>query len=361
MKSVFLLGIVCALLLAPFNVMAETVDIVRGQILEVKSQETKPDLISNRPVINQRLEAEIIEGPQSGKRIELDNDYQPFKKGDKLYIRHIVYEGVTENYAIEDSYRLESLYLFLVLFIVVVLLFGGIQGVRGLLSLVGSMILIVYVLLPQLFQGHSPILVSTAVSALIVILGSYITHGFNKTTTSAVIGMIITLAVVAGLAYYAVGAAKLSGFEAEESIYLSLDTKGGIDMQGLLLGGIMIGLLGILYDVAIGQAVAIEELSQVGYRLSRKEVYIRGLRMGREHIGALVNTLAIAYVGASLPLFLLLFYSYNQPAHLIVNSEIFATEIIRILIGSIGVVLAVPITTLIAVLRLPALSENVVH
>jgi uncharacterized membrane protein len=118
-------------------------------------------------------------------------------------------------------------------------------------------------------------------------------------------------------------------------------------MVGLLFGGIMIGLLGVLYDIAIGQAVAIEELFRAGKDLSRKEVYARGIRIGREHIGALVNTLAIAYVGASLPL-LLLIQSSTVGVLFILNSEIFATEVVRILIGSIGLVLAVPITTLIA-------------
>src|SRR6185503_13234781 len=97
----------------------------------------------------------------------------------------------------------------------------------------------------------------------------------------------------------------LSGFNSDESTYLNLGTKGGIDLIGLLFGGIMIGLLGVLYDIAIGQAVAVEELFHAGKSISREEVFRRGIRIGREHIGALVNTLAIAYVGAALPLLLL--------------------------------------------------------
>jgi uncharacterized membrane protein len=118
-------------------------------------------------------------------------------------------------------------------------------------------------------------------------------------------------------------------------------------MVGLLFGGIMIGLLGVLYDIAIGQAIAIEELFRAGKHLTRRQVYKRGIRIGREHIGALVNTLAIAYVGASLPL-LLLMQNSTTGILFIINNEVFSTEIVRILIGSIGLILGVPITTLIA-------------
>jgi uncharacterized membrane protein len=118
------------------------------------------------------------------------------------------------------------------------------------------------------------------------------------------------------------------------------------------MGGILIGLLGVLYDVSIGQSISIEELNRVAPHIDRWKIYKRGIRIGREHIGALVNTLAIAYVGASLPL-LLLFYSSSQGTFLTtINNELFATEIIRTLIGSIGLVLAVPITTFLAVVML---------
>jgi uncharacterized membrane protein len=140
----------------------------------------------------------------------------------------------------------------------------------------------------------------------------------------------------------------LTGFSSEESIFLNFNTRGSIDFSGLLLGGILIGLLGVLYDAAIGQSVSVDELHRAGPHLSKRYIFTRAIRIGREHIGALVNTLAIAYVGASLPL-LLLFYQSSASAGLMINQEIFATEIIRTMIGSIGLVLAVPITTVISI------------
>jgi uncharacterized membrane protein len=219
--------------------------------------------------------------------------------------------------------------------------------VRGLASLIGSFILIFYLLIPGIYGGHNAVLVSIGVASLIIIVGSYITHGFNRTTTSAVISMILTVIITGLGAYYVVHSAHLSGYSSEESTFLDLNTRGAINMVGLLFGGIMIGLLGVLYDIAIGQAIAIEELCSAANHLTRKEIHKRAIRIGREHIGALVNTLAIAYVGASLPL-LLLMQNSTTGVLFIINNEIFSTEIVRILIGSIGLILGVPITTFIA-------------
>jgi uncharacterized membrane protein len=163
--------------------------------------------------------------------------------------------------------------------------------------------------------------------------------------------MIMTVLLTGLLAWFAVNFVGLTGFESEESVYLNFNTRGQIDFAGLLLGGIIIGLLGVLYDAAIGQAVAVEELYRASEHMSSKRVYFRAIRIGREHIGALVNTLAIAYVGASLPL-LLLFYGSDVPFIAILNKEHFATEVIRTMVGSIGLVLAVPLTTLVSVAML---------
>ncbi len=160
--------------------------------------------------------------------------------------------------------------------------------------------------------------------------------------------MIATVLITGALAFYFVHAAQLSGFATEEEVYLNFDTHGTIDMVGLLFGGIMIGLLGVLYDIAIGQAIAVEELFRAGAQMTRFQVYTRAIRIGREHIGALVNTLAIAYVGSALPLILLAQEGSGYGFIYSINSELFATEIVRILIGSIGLILGVPVTTLIA-------------
>jgi uncharacterized membrane protein len=207
-------------------------------------------------------------------------------------------------------------------------------------------------------HGYSPLLITVLVSSLIIVLGSYVTHGFTKTTSAAVVGMVLTVVLTGLFAYWSVKITRLSGFGSDEVVYLNLNAGGNIDIVGLLLGGIIIGLLGVLYDAAIGQAVSVDELTRLAPHVSRKKIYERAVRIGREHIGALVNTLAIAYVGTSLPLLLLFMQSESATPLQIINTEVFATEIVRIMIGSIGLVLAVPITTLVAVWMLVRKHEG---
>lgn len=308
----------------------------------------------------QRLEVEVLDGPEKGKTVELDNDRVMLEEGDTFYLSHTQnsYES-RDYYSVTEPYRLHWLVGFIGLFALCVIYFGGLQGLRGLASLLGSFLLILYVMLPGILHGYSPILMSMGVASLIIVLGSYITHGFSKMTTTAVIGMIATVIATGVIAYVGVYATKLSGFDSEEAVYLNFNTGGVIDFQGLLLGGILIGLLGVLYDAAIGQSLAVEELHRIAPHVPRTTIYSRAIRMGREHIGALVNTLAIAYVGASLPLLLLFYSSATSTLGVTISREVFATEIIRTMVGSIGLVLTVPITTWIAVLMLVRRKKDV--
>jgi len=325
---------------------------MKARVLEVVTQEERTIPGTDTETTYQSLRVEVLDGEEKGKELTVENDHLNLKVGDTFYLLHSVnsFDG-KDLYTVSEPYRLPALLFFGVLFVAAVVLFGGLQGVRGLASLMGSLILIIYVLFPAVLAGYSPVLVAMGVASLIIILGSYVTHGFNRTTTAAVLGMVATIAFTGALAYAAVYFTHLTGFEGDEAVYLNFDTRGAIDFAGLLLGGILIGLLGVLYDAAIGQAIAVEELSAAAPTMPRTTVYQRVIRMGREHIGALVNTLAIAYVGASLPL-LLLFYTSSTDILTILNREIFATEIIRTLVGSIGLVLAVPITTFVSVAML---------
>lgn len=324
-----------------YTYKAKVTEVVASGVREV------PGLGLSSP--HQTIEVEFLNGDMKGKSVEIENDYVQLQKGDTAYILKVVRsEDSKELYSLRDPYRIDVMIYLGIAFLVLVVIFGGMQGVRGIVSLLGSLVLIGYVLLPGILKGISPILLTTGVSSLIIIVGSYITHGFNRTTSAAVVSMIVTVIFTGALAHFVVDMTQLSGFESDEAIYLNQATKGAINFQGLLLGGIMIGLLGVLYDVAIGQAVSVEELYNINPKASKRHVYKRVLRMGREHIGALINTLAIAYVGVSLPLLLLFSTSTLDPL-IVINKEVFSAEIVRTLVGSIGLVLAVPITTLISV------------
>lgn len=319
----------------------------KATVLEASPSRTKSVAGTDVSTQAQDITIRVLEGPDKGTVTSFENDFTQVKAGDTIYIRHSVGGFGVETWSVSDPYRLNVLLALFVVFLLLTFLIGGWQGIRGLASLGGSLVLIFSLLLPGIYAGFSPALVAIGVASLIIVVGSYITHGINRTTSAAVIGMILTVLVTGLAAFYVVHAAQLSGFTTEQNVYLNFNTSGKIDMVGLLFGGIMIGLLGVLYDIAIGQAIAVEELLRAAKEMTRRQVYGRALRIGREHIGALINTLAIAYVGTALPL-LLLFHGATASVPYILNSELFATEIIRILMGSIGLILAVPITTFIA-------------
>ena len=298
----------------------------------------------------QIIDAEILEGTRKGEIITINNDFVRLEKGDKFFVNYLLNPDGSEVYSMSEPDRRIPLYFFIGLFVLVILFFGKFQGLRSLLSLAGSFFVIIFFLLPNILNGANPVVISVIASTVILVLAIYLTHGVNKKSTSALLGTIITIFFTGILASVAVNVCKFSGFASDESVYLNIVTGGQINFNGLLLGAIIIGVLGILDDIAITQASAVKELHGAAPHLSRKDIYRKSLRIGREHVGALVNTLALAYAGAAMPL-LLLVYSSGFTS-MILNKEIFATEVIRTIVGSIGLILAVPITTLIAVLML---------
>ena len=345
---IFLLVFILPVALHAQELVEDTTTTYKAQVIKIVSKGSQEIAATKVENPTQIIQVEIINGDKKGFITTFENDYVQLEQGETFFLNHTVRTNGTEIFSVSDPYRLKSIIFFVALFILVTIIFGGKQGVRGLVSLVGSLALIFYVLLPGLLSGISPVLLSIGVSSLIIILGSYITHGFNRTTTTAVIGMILTIVITGILATTAVESTRLTGLADEEAIYLNFNTGGTLDFSGLLLGAILIGLLGTLYDASISQAIAVEEIYATNPKLTKNEVYKKVLRIGREHIGALVDTLAIAYVGAALPLLLFFVHATNLPFGMIINREIFATEIIRIVIGSIGVILAVPLTTFIS-------------
>ena len=334
------------------ELIQDKVEIVKARVLEVVSQEKKEVPGTDVQSVYQTIKAEILEGDKKGQTITIENDFLVLKKGDKFFLRHSI-DGLDgrEMYSVRDIDRRGAVLGFIILFMAVVIIFSGKQGLRSILSLAGSFFVILYVLVPSLLKGYPPIPTSIAIAAVILFLAIFLTHGFNRESTVAFTGTVLAVILTGILAYMGVTLAHLSGFASDEAVYLNFNTRGMLDFAGLLLGGIMIGVLGVLDDIAITQAAVVSELYNSASHLSKKEIYNKALRVGKEHVGALVNTLALAYTGASLPL-LLLFSASDSSMASIINQEIFATEIIRTVVGSIGLILTVPITTFLAVYML---------
>ena len=331
------------------SLVQDKTEVVKAEVVEVLSQTEGNIPGTDVENVSQTISVKILEGGQNGKIVTFENDYILLEKGDKFFLFHSI-DGLDgrEMYSVRDVDRRYVIMFFVALFIAVVLFFSGKQGVRSLIGLAGSFLVILYVLIPSILKGYPPMLTSVVVATIILFFAIYFTHGFNRVSTVAFSGTVLAVILTGILAYIGVTLARLTGFASEEAFYLNVNTKGALDFTGLLLGGIMIGVLGVLDDIAVTQAAVVRELYNSAAHLTPTEVYKKAIGVGKEHVGALVNTLALAYTGASLPL-LLFFSTTDSSVSNIINQEIFATEIIRTVVGSIGLILTVPITTFLAV------------
>jgi len=249
------------------------------------------------------------------------------------------------QYNFSDIQRRGMLLWLALAFAVVVVALGGLRGAAALFGLVASLLVLLLFVLPAILDGRSPVLVAVFGSAAIAYLALYLAHGFTRMTTVALIGTLVTLALTAVLSAVVVGLADFTGLASEESTLLTLFE--GIDVSGLLLAGVVLGAAGAIDDVTVTQASAVWELKAANPRLGASELFRSGLRIGRDHIASMVNTLLLAYAGAALPL-LVLFVLSEQSLGTVANNEVVAVEIVRTLVGSIGLIGAVPLTTWLA-------------
>ncbi len=351
----FLIFLSVAFLLPSFSWAVEFYQDERGlyraEVTEVIAEELRFIPGTDVETVYQTVEVRFLEGPLADRVVEIEDDFLTLQKGDKVFVRYILTINGEEFFSIAEPDRRGVLYFLVFLFALATVWLSGWQGVRALLSLVGSFLVIFYLLLPALLAGASPVLISSVVATIILAIAIYATHGFNLESNAALLGTVAAIVLTGFLAYFSVVMARLTGFASDEAVYLNFNTAGSLDFAGLLLAAIIIGVIGVLDDIAVTQAATVTELHLAAPHLTRKDLYRKVLRIGREHVSALVNTLVFAYVGASLPL-ILLFYMSDQSAFMLINREVFSTEIVRTVVGSIGLILTVPITTLIAVLML---------
>lgn len=245
-----------------------------------------------------------------------------------------------------EKYRIPSLVSLTVVFVVVVLLVSGVHGVRSLLGLVFSFIVIFKFVLPQIISGSNPIVVALLASVVILMVSYFLSHGVNSKSIIAIIGTLGALVVTGILAVVYGNMVGLSGLGSEEAGFL-LDTLPRESFYKLMLAGMIIGSLGVLDDITISQASIVEELKKANHRLRMSDLFLSAMRVGHDHIASLVNTLVLVYAGSALPLLLLFLVSQIGYGDLL-SYEALAEEIVRTLVASIGLVSAVPLTTLIA-------------
>ncbi len=300
----------------------------------------------------QRLLVELTSGPEKGQRVEvsvgvrdLNTAGQRFAPGDRLFLTVSTGPDGSRAYTILDRDRSTPLAVLAVLFAGAIVALGRWKGVRALLGLAFTFVVLIWVLVPLILRGYPPVPVAIAVSFVVFVVTLTVTHGVGRMVLAAMAGTSLSLIVTGLLAALFVAAAGLTGLADEEASFLQVVLgERAVSPRGLLLAGMLVGALGVLDDITVSQSSLVFELRRANPSLTGWELFAAGVRVGRDHIAATVNTLVLAYAGAALPL-LLLFSQLEEPLLWILNREIVAQEVVQTLVGSLGLIAAVPLTT----------------
>ncbi|MFE6764297.1 YibE/F family protein [Streptomyces sp. NPDC057689] len=292
---------------------------------------------------------EVTSGPDEGRRfVEVVQPDAPrqLREGQGVVVAYAPDAPHDLQYSVTDVNRKFPLMLLAGIFALAVVLVGRMRGVMALVALALSFAILTLFILPAILQGSNPLVVAVVGAGAIMLIALYICHGPTARTSVAVIGTLISLLLIGLLGSLFIGWASLSG-NTDDNTGLIHGLYPHIDMSGLLLAGVIIGSLGVLDDVTVTQTSAVWELRQANPTMTARQLYRAGIRIGRDHIASVVNTLVLAYAGAALPL-LLLFTVAQSSVGMVANSELVAEEIVRTLVGSIGLVASVPVTTALA-------------
>jgi uncharacterized membrane protein len=293
----------------------------------------------------------LLSGPDEGDEFVLDvlsSPLTPFPEQGRVLLSYEPNADPGDQYTFADVERRQPLLLLGALFAIAVVALGRWTGLRALVGLGLSLVLVTLFVLPALLAGSNALLIALVGSAAVMFVVLYLAHGIRVQTSIAVLGTLASLLLTVGLAELFVRLSSLTGLGSDETGLIS-STVGTIDLRGLLLAGIVIGSLGVLDDVTVTQSSAVWELHLANPTATARELYRSGIRIGRDHIASTVNTLVLAYVGASLPL-LVVYSLADSRLQDVLTSEVVAQEVVRTLVGSIGLVAAVPLTTLLAAL-----------
>ncbi|HFL3828433.1 TPA: YibE/F family protein [Clostridioides difficile] len=355
MKKSFLISILLLVAIS-LNVYGEPMEPIntsmeRATVLEVEDEEKTEDNISQ----TQYVKLKVTSGKYKGEIFETENNLSDnfaydivVKKGDKVVVAIDEYEnGLTDVY-ISDYARQSQIFYLLIIFILLIIMIGKGKGLKSIITLTITIFMVLKVLLPLMLKGINPIPISVLVSIAITIITIFIVSGINNKSIAAIIGTSSGV-IIAGLIAYLVGSqVRLTGLSGEEAIALMYIPQGiDFDFKSLLFSGIILGALGAIMDVGMSIASSIEEIHNANKDLTKKELFNSGMNVGKDIMGTMTNTLILAYTGSSIPL-LLLFMAYETSMIKIINLDIIATEIVRSLAGSIGLVLTIPLTALIS-------------
>ena len=359
----FLLIIIAIFLFWPYFTQVDLPDVsmtgfgsetVRARVTEIieEGEITLGDVVQHYQIAR----VDLLEGKYQGIVMEMDYGKRQvlssavyLQPGDTLLVTvGSRPDGVLTVYFV-DFVRTNSLVWLTAIFIGMILIISRWKGLRSLLSLAFSLMVIIGYIIPHILAGEDPLRVSITGSAILLGVTLYLTYGWNLKTHAAVVSMIIVLLITGMLAGLFVIITRLTGSGDENALFLLQMLNAQINLRGLLLGGMIIGALGVLDDLVTTQASAVFELHQANESLGFRGLFRSAMRIGQDHVAATVNTLVLAYAGASLPMLLMFSLGRGNYGYL-VNFEFVAEEIVRTLVGSLGLITAVPLTTAIAIL-----------
>jgi uncharacterized membrane protein len=296
-----------------------------------------------------KVDVTLTEGPQSGYSVSTTVPGGPgapvVTVGDDVVLLYTPANPEELRYQVTDHERGLQLWVLLTALALAIVAFGRIRGVTALLGLGITFGVLLMFVIPAILSGRPPLLVAIVGAIGIALTVLYLTHGVSRSTTVAVAGTVASLTLTGVLAYVSVEATRLSGVADETSA--NLGVLYGVNMQGLLLAGILIGSLGVLDDVTVTQAVTVQELAEANPSYGFRQLYAAATRVGRAHIASVINTIILAYAGASLPL-LVLITAIDDPVGQVLSDQLVATELVRSAVGTIGLIAAVPLTTALA-------------
>ncbi|MEA1960722.1 MAG: YibE/F family protein [Bacillota bacterium] len=322
----------------------------KGKVLTIEDMGESSYQGQDNQFLDQKVRVKILSGKYKGQEYVtihtlsgspgIDIHVQP---GDEVVLYLSEDNGDLSEVYISDVVRANFLNYIVIAFVILLVLVGGIKGIKALVALGLTILAIFKVLLPALVSGYSPLPITTIVLAVVTVFTMIVVAGFTSKSFAATLGTIGGVMVAGFLAYWIGDVAHLYGLATEESRMLLYVPDLELDMRGLLFSGIIIGALGAIMDVAMSIASSMDEVRKANPGLSRWELMVSGMNVGRDIMGTMANTLILAYTGGALP-FLLLFMAYDTSSLRIMNSELIASEIVRAMVGSIGLILSVPIT-----------------
>lgn len=345
-------------------------EIVKAEVVEIIEEESRKNegAVGTAEGLYQKIRLKILEGALKNQEVILEQI--GLTPSQKVHLDQTVILSQTRSpeggfrQRLVDKYRLPELSFLAFLFLGFVILLSGWRGLGSFLGMLVSLLVITKFIVPQILAGRDPLFISIVGSFLILVSSIYLAHGFSQTTTIAILATALTLILTGLLSIFSVNLTHLSGLGSDEALALQFGPAASINFKGLLLGSMIIGFLGVLDDITIGLSATIFELRKANPQMTFWALARSGLKIGREHINSLVNTLVLAYAGASLPIFLILVLNpQSYPLWFLINSEFLAEEVVRTLTGSLGLLLAVPITILLATglvsrINLKTPSEN---